>query len=131
MNFLKRLFSKRAEPAELPPEFLEQNPPDWLIELSGQGLPHGNAFQIRVSLFEANRSGSAHIFVVPRTAEEKEQSAQIELSRPEFDRLKIILGFSFPDDITNVPSEYADGLPFNLVIHRREPHSTRAAQSNL
>lgn len=131
MNFLKRLFSKKSEAVEQPLEFLEEIPPDWLITLSGQVLPHGNAFQIRASLFEANREGTARIFVVPRSPEEKERCADVAISSSEFNRLKVTLGFSFPDDIASVASEYADGLPFRLAIHRREPYSIREGESNL
>ena len=67
MNFLKKLFSKKVEETpEAPPEFLQENPPDWLIDLKGQESPDGNSFSIRIQLFQTERSGTAEILVLPR-----------------------------------------------------------------
>ncbi|MDB6021261.1 MAG: hypothetical protein JWQ04_1118 [Pedosphaera sp.] len=132
MNFLNRLFSKRKDEVhEPPPEFLQSEPPDWLLDLKGQGLSQGNAFSIRVQLFEASRTGSVDVLVLPGQEGGQPQSGTAELIRTEFDRLMVILGFSFPDDIEDVPPGMKDGLPVTLSIHRREPHAFKSAGCNL
>ena len=43
MNLFKKLFSRgKEETPDLPPEFLQETPPDWLIDAKGQRLPNGN-----------------------------------------------------------------------------------------
>src|SRR5271154_6596187 len=103
MNFLKKLFGKKPEePAEVPPEFLQENAPDWLINLNGRELPDGNPFSIRVQLYQSLRAGSAEILVFPTNRPGPPKTATIDLSRPEIDKLFVILGFSFPDEIASV-----------------------------
>jgi hypothetical protein len=132
MNFLKRLFGKRkSEPQELPPEFLQENPPDWLIDLKGQLLPDGRRFSVRVQLSETSRAGTAEIFVLPRNDTEQPKGASGELNRIEIDRLLVILGFSFPDDIADVAVELTEGLRANITVHRRGPYAQAVARCNL
>lgn len=131
MNFLKRLFGRREQPPELPPEFLQENPPDWLIDLKGVGLPHGNRFSIRVQLSDRARAGTAEILILPRKEGEEPKSADGALTRLEVDRLFVILGFSFPVDIADVPGQVVDGMPVNVSIHRHEPYSMAAGECNL
>ena len=132
MNFLKRLFGKhKAEPQELPPEFLQENPPDWLIDLKGQMPPEGRRFSVRVQLSETSRTGTAEILVLPRNDAEQPKSATAELNRVEIDRLLVILGFSFPEDITDVGAELTEGLRVDIAVHRREPYLLAVARCNL
>jgi hypothetical protein len=131
MNFLKRLFGHKESPPELPPEFMQENPPDWLIDLKGAGLPHGNRFSIRVQLSDKARTGTAEILILPRKDGEEPKSANGALARSEVDRLFVILGFSFPGDIANVPAQVVDGMPLNISIHRHEPYAVAAGNCNL
>src|ERR1700722_7874567 len=110
MSFLKKLFAKKtAEPADVPPEFLQTDAPDWLIDLKGKPSPEGNAFSIRVQLFQSLRTGVAEILVLPRNEAGQPVPAATDLVRTEIDKLFVILGFSFPDDIASVASNAGDG----------------------
>lgn len=132
MNLLKKLFSKRTEePADVPPEFLQQEPPDWLIDLKGQELPDGNTFSIRVQLFQSARTGTAEIVVLPHDQSGEPKSAAADLTRIEIDRLFVILGFAFPDEIATVPAADPDGLPVTISIYRQSPFTLRSAACNL
>lgn len=132
MNFLKKLFSKRTEePADVPPEFLQANPPDWLIDLKGQDLADGSTFSIRVQLFQPARTGVAEIVILPRDQSGEPRNATTDLTRPEIDRLFVILGFSFPNEIENVPADVPDGMPVTISIYRQSPFLLRSAACNL
>ena len=131
MNFLKRLFGRKETPPELPPEFLQENSPDWLIDLKGAALPHGNRFSIRVQLSHAARAGTVEIVMLPRKEGEEPKSASGALARLEIDRLFVILGFSFPGDIADAPAQVIDGMPVTISIHRHEPYSVAAGECNL
>src|SRR5579872_5614866 len=109
MNFFKRLFSRRQKkPLEIPLEFLQEAPSDWILQLNGRLSPEGNPVEIRVSLSEAGRTGTAQITSLPREEGQARKSARTELARPEIDRLLVILGFSFPEDITDVAAGGAE-----------------------
>jgi hypothetical protein len=132
MNFLKRLFGRhKSEPQELPPEFLQENPPDWLIDFKGQSSPEGRRFSVRVQLSETSRVGVAEILILPRDDNGEPKSATGELNRVELDRLLVILGFSFPNDIADVGADLSEGLGANITVHRREPYTLVAARCNL
>lgn len=132
MSFFKKLFSRsKEETPDLPPEFLQEAPPDWLIDAKGQRLPDGNRFSIRVQLTNATRTGIVEILILPRNENEQPKSAQTELIRQEIDRLFVILGFSFPADIDTVAPGEVEGLPIGISIHRREPSSCRFAECDL
>ena len=132
MGFFGKLFGQgKTAAVELPPEFLEDSPPDWLIELKGRELPHGAVFCVRARLSRTERTGSAEIFLLPQTDAESPKSATTELERLEIDRLLVILGFSFPVDIDDIPGETESGLPVSLTIHRLAPYAYRSATCNL
>ena len=132
MNFLKRLFGRRkAEPQELPPEFLQENPPDWLIDLKGQMHPDGRRFSVRVQLSKTSRAGTAEILALPGIDAGQPKSVTADLNRVEIDRLLVILGFSFPDDISDVAAELTEGLRVDIAVHRREPYLLAVARCNL
>ncbi|HZQ47861.1 MAG TPA: hypothetical protein VFC07_12660 [Verrucomicrobiae bacterium] len=132
MNLFKKLFTRHKEDApDLPPEFHQETPPDWLIDAKGQLLPDGNRFSIRVQLTDASRTGIAEIVILPLNENEQPKSAQTGLLRNEIDRLFVILGFSFPADIDSVAPGAETGAPVNISIHRREPYSSKFAECDL
>jgi hypothetical protein len=132
MNLFKKLFSRRQKEApDLPPEFLQDAPPDWLIDAKGQRRPDGNRFSIRVQLTNSSRTGTAEILILPLKDDEQPKSAQTELLRHEIDRLFVILGFSYPEDIDTVAPGDKDGIPMSMSIHHREPYSSRSAECDL
>jgi hypothetical protein len=131
MNFFKWLFGRKQEPVELPPEFLQENPPDWLIDLKGQGMPAGGPFSIRVQIVAAARTGSADIMLLPGDSGGEPKSASASLERTELDRLLVVLGFSFPADIGDVAGGAGDGPACTLTIHRREPYQAKAGECRL
>src|SRR4051812_42692832 len=116
MGFLKRLFSKPAELPEQPAEFLRDEAPEWLITLN-EDLEGGSATELRLGLFESTRSGSAQ--VISRIGVELKQSTQVDLTRQEFDRLMVILGFSFPNDISAVPAGTEESF-VTIIVCKRE-----------
>src|ERR1700722_20509572 len=118
MNFLKRLFGRKETPLELPPEFLQEEPPDWLIDMKGAALPHGNLFSIRVQISNATRVGMVEIVMLPRADGEEPKTASGALSQLEIDRMFVLLGFSFPGDIATVTAQVIEGIPVNISIHR-------------
>jgi hypothetical protein len=83
MNFIKRLFGRKETPPELPPEFLQDDPPDWLIDLKGAALPHGNRFSIRVQILNATRTGTMEIVMLPRKDGEEPRSASGALAQTD------------------------------------------------
>lgn len=132
MGLLGKLFGKtKAAAEELPPEFLEDSPPDWLIELKGREMPDGNVFSVRAQLGKVTRVGQADVFILPRTDAEVPRSASIDLEKLDIDRLLVILGFSFPADIDDIAGESDSGLPVNMTIHRLAPYAARSATCNL
>jgi hypothetical protein len=132
MGLFKKIFGKeKAAAPDLPPEFQEAAPPDWLIDLKGREMPAGTHFSIRAQLAQAARSGRADILILPRTDSELPKSGAVELERLEIDRLLVILGFSFPAYIDDVAGESASGLPVGITIHRLEPYTARTASCNL
>ena len=131
MNLLNWLFKRKAEPPETPPEFLQDAPPDWLIDLKGQEFPGGNRFSIRAQLNEAARNASADIVVLPVNEFANPMTATAPLDRAELDRLLVILGFSFPQDIGEVAGPSDEGLPVTITIFHREPLAAQSATCNL
>lgn len=132
MSFLSRLFSRKKEEApELPPEFLEADPPDWILDLKGTGIPNSGAFSVRVQLRQGARKGSADVLLLPQGETGQPQSATGDLQGGEIDRLLVLLGFSFPDHIDDIPADETEGMPVTLSIHRHEPYSVKTATCNL
>ena len=132
MSFLTRLFSKRKEKLDdLPPEFLQETPPDWFIDLKGQELAAGKRFSIRVQLFETARVGTAEILILPAQPGEQPKTADAQLARPEVDRLLVMLGFSFPQDISDTAVGEQTGLPVDILVYRRDPFSQVSAHCDL
>ena len=130
MNFLKRLFGRQEAPVELPPEFLQDIAPDWLIDLKGQG-PQGAPFSIRAQIVSAARTGTADITLLPGAQGGEAKSATVALEKTELDRLFVILGFSFPADIQDAPGGTEAGMPATVAIHRREPYTLATGQCQL
>jgi len=69
--------------------------------------------------------------MLPRKDGEEPKSASGALAQTEIDRLFVILGFSFPGDIANVPAQVIDGMPVNISIHRHEPYAMAMGECNL
>lgn len=132
MNFLKKLFAKKAsELADVPPEFLQENAPDWLIDLKGNEMPNGNTFSLRVQLYQSLRTGFAEILVLPREPGGQPTTASADLDRIDLDRILVILGFSFPGEIASIHADAADGLPVTVSVYRRHPFAFCLADCNL
>src|SRR5580698_1834892 len=133
MNFLKKLFSKRTEPLpDIPPEFLQENAPDWLIEMNANDPVKSNAFSIRVQLFASQRSAKAEVLLLSSSGQsEAPKKIPTTLSHPEINHLFVVLGFSYPDEITDVPAEIDDGLAATISIYRQSPFTLRSANCNL
>lgn len=132
MNFLKRLFGKKEQVAlELPLEFLQAEPPDWLLELKVTYQPDGRGFAVKAGLRAETRTGSVTVEIDVVTGGDAAQKAAGDLSQVEAGRLLVLLGFSFPDDIGFVGPEYTDGIPAKLSVHQREPYSLKEGDCNL
>jgi hypothetical protein len=132
MNFFKRLFGKKEKVAlELPLEFLQADPPDWLLELKVTFLPRGGAFTVRTALQAEAKAGNAAFEIEPPAGKGAAQTASMDLTQIEAGRLLVLLGFSFPDDITDVGSPVIDGVPAKLSVHRREPYHLQEGNCNL
>src|SRR5580704_10709331 len=131
MKLLKQLFSKRTEPLpDVPPEFLQENAPDWLIELNGKDPSSTDAFSIRVQLFSSQRSAKAEVLLLSEAQSGPPKRATTTLSHPEINHLFVILGFSYPDEIADVPAESPDGLAATISIYRQSPFTLRSANCN-
>ncbi|EEF59391.1 hypothetical protein [Pedosphaera parvula] len=127
MSFLKRLFSKPTEQPEQPSEFFREDAPEWLITLT-EDLADGSSIEVRLSLFASTRSGSAQ--VITRSGGELKQSVQVDATRQEFDRLMVILGFSFPNEVNPVPAG-TDEAFVTITVCKREPFFRRGGKCNL
>jgi hypothetical protein len=110
---------------------MQADPPDWLIDLKGASLAHGNHFSIRVQLVNATRKGEADVVILPRMEGEFPRSATMDLPQSSADKLFVILGFSFPNDFADVAAQPKDVLPIDLTVHRREPYALSTAKCNL
>ena len=132
MNFLRKLFAKKpVETAEVPPEFLQEDPPEWIIIMNGRELPGGGSFSIRAPLFQAQRSGVAEITSLPSAADGEGRTIAVDFTRPEIDRLFIVLGFSFPQEFATVAGPADSGVPVNVTIYRESPFNLCVADCNL
>jgi hypothetical protein len=132
MSFFKRLFGKKEKIAlKLPPEFLQAEPPDWLLELKVNSTPQSTGFDARIQLLAETRTGSATLEVQSTVKNGEPQTATADLTPIEAGRLLVLLGFSFPNDIGNVGALAADGVPATLAVHRREPYQLREGSFNL
>jgi hypothetical protein len=132
MNFLRKLFAKKpAETAEVPPEFLQENPPEWIIIMNGRELPGGGGFSIRAPLYQLRRSGVAEITGLPSQAGGEARTITVDFTRPEIDRLFIVLGFSFPKEITTIAGPSDSGVPVTITIYRESPFNLCTADCNL
>jgi len=132
MSLLRKLFGgRKAVPEERPPEFLVPSPPDWLIAVEGRWLPQRKILSVRAQLTEASRKAAAEVTIGSRDPGAPVERAAGQLERTEIDRLLVILGMSFPNDITSLSVEIVEGLPLNIVIYRREPFTKLEAHCNL
>ena len=132
MNFLRKLFARKpAETAEVPPEFLQENPPEWIIIMNGRELPDGGTFSIRAPLFQSRRGGVAEITSLPSKTGGEARTITVDFTRPEIDRLFIVLGFSFPKEIATVAGPTDDGVPVTMSIYRENPFNLCTADCNL
>jgi hypothetical protein len=129
MNLFRRLFGKSSEAIEAPPEFLQAAAPDWLIEAIGRMLPDGGHFSIRTQIFNAARTATVDLVTFPVGGEPASQTRELE--RAKTDRLLVILGFSYPHDIADVPGPTDTGLPVAITVFRREPLVAQRAECNL
>ena len=80
---------------------------------------------------DVSRTGIVEIVILPLNENKQPKSAQTELLRQEIDRLFVILGFSFPEDIDHVAPGEVEGVPVSITIHRREPYSCRCVECDL
>ena len=110
---------------------MQVDPPDWLIDMQGASLGHGNHFSIRIQLVDATRKGTADIVILLHEEGELPRSATMDLPQLVADKLFVTLGFSFPDDIGSLPMPTQEILPIDLTIHRREPHVLVSARFDL
>lgn len=131
MNLFKWLFKKKPEPPEPPPEFLQAAAPDWLIEVKGRVFPAGGSFSIRAQVFAAARTATADMVVFAGEARGEPTSKTANLGRLDLDRLLVILGFSFPQDIAEIPGAREEGLPVTVTIFHRAPLAAQSASCNL
>jgi len=129
MNFFKWLFGRKEKAVEPPPEFFQENPPDWVIDLKGRA--DDGAFSARVQITLATRAGTAEVLVLPQNEGGEPKSATRALERTEIDRLLVVLGFSFPADITTVAGGTEEASRVNVTIHRREPLGEASAECDL
>ena len=132
MNFLRKLFAKKpVETAEVPPEFLQENPPEWIIIMNGRELPNGGSFSIRAPLFQVERRGVAEIITLPSQVGGEGRTITVDFTRPEIDRLFIVLGFSFPKEFATVAGPTDSGVPVTITIYRETPFNLCACDCNL
>lgn len=132
MNLLKKLFSRKKEEApDLPPEFHDASPPDWLLAAKGQNLRDGTTYSIRAQLIDSPRGGVADVVVWPPSDKEQPRAARTGLAKTEVDQLFVILGFSFPKDVGSIDPGSETGIPMTISVHRREPYATITAECDL
>jgi hypothetical protein len=132
MNFFKWLFGKKEKVAlELPLEFLQADPPDWLLELKVAFMPRGETVTVRARSQAEAKTGSAVFEIEPPTGKGAAQTASADLTQIEAGRLLVLLGFSFPDDIADVGVPVIDGVPAKLSVHRRKPYCLKEGSCNL
>ncbi len=131
MSFLGRLFKKKPEPPEPPPEFLQADPPDWLIDMKGQEFPAGGRFAMRVQVHESARVATVDVVHWPAAEGAEPVAHTASLARADLDRLLVVLGFSFPQDLADIPGPEDSGIPVTMTVYRREPLAAQSAGCNL
>jgi hypothetical protein len=127
MSFLKKLFGKTDVTVELPPEFLQEDPPDWLVELKGMNLRGSGVLSVRAQIYMAARTGTVDVALLPGAEGGEPRSASGALEKTQIDRLLVILGFSFPADFGNA----GGGGTTSVAIHRREPYLVKKGECEL
>jgi len=131
MSFFSWIFQRKTPALEPPPEFLEPDPPDWLLELNGLSVSARRNFSIRAPIWREKRVGRAEIILLPIDPQSEPGRAGAELDRIDLDRLLVLLGFSFPGDIADAAGAEDTGLPVRLTIFRHQPLESRSARCNL
>jgi hypothetical protein len=136
-RWLRSLFApgpSRPELVHAPPdEFARSEPPAWLLEWKGSCLPGpGGGYQGRLSLWEEPLRAIAEVsYPLSHTRPAQPQRRKVEFSDPAARRLWSVLREAFPDRLLSIPEECYDGLPFEVVVHRREPYLGVRARCNL
>jgi len=131
MSILNWLFKKKPELPEPPPEFLQADAPDWLVDIKGQEFPGGRRFSIRAQVHAAARTATADIVRWPATEGAEPVAHSANLPRADLDRLLVILGFSFPQDFVDIPGSEHEGISVNVTVFRRDPLAAQGAACNL
>jgi hypothetical protein len=75
---------------EQPPEFSLEDPPDWIIEFVGHGLPHGRSYSIRMLITEVANHGIANIHLSPRYRGDPNDERDVSIALEESERVVLL-----------------------------------------
>lgn len=118
---LRPLPAKPEEIHEPPEEFARVTAPDWFLKWTGHLLPHGGGFRGCLGIWESDLKGIG-ICEYPLSRNKPTPPKDLFLDASAVPALLDVLRESFPDRLVSVPPGVIDGIPFELVAHRRQPY---------
>jgi hypothetical protein len=108
------------ESAEIPPEFGANPAPDWVVEWQLRLLPHGGRYRGRLFWGLDSAAGVQVEYPISRLREAV--LYQVPLSDEMEGLLREILGASFSEGLCALPWQCRDGIPVEIIVHRRQPY---------
>src|SRR5262245_8522973 len=106
---------------EPPPEFSASPAPDWAVEWLMNILPGGGRYRGRLLLWESTSAVCARV-EYPISKRLPAVATEVSLAAETIGLLREILGTYFPDSLAKLPWRCYDGIPLEIVIHRRHPY---------
>jgi hypothetical protein len=104
-----------------PPEFGASPAPDWVIEWLLSVLPNGGRYRGRLLLGGPTPPVYARI-EYPISRFRPPVVTEVPLTEEAVGLLREILGTYFPDSLEKLPWLSCDGIPLEIVVHRRHPY---------
>ncbi len=115
---------------EAPSEFSANPAPDWVVEWVMSVLPNGGRYRGRLLLGVSTPSVHARV-EYPISKRRPPVVTEVPLTEETIGLLRDILGTYFPGSLANLPWRCCDGIPVQIVVHRRHPYQAVRTSCNI
>jgi hypothetical protein len=129
-SFYRKPPARPEEVPEPPEEFAREPAADWVLDWCGALLPHGGCYQGRLAVREATATAAGQV-EYPLSHSRPVGPRQLVLEPSDVTYLLDVLRQSFSDTLASVQAHGSDGIPFELVVYRREPYRGIRVRCNL